>query len=403
MKKIFRTIMALALSTVVFTACEDVPEPYDIPGTGTNVPGAVTIEGGEGDGTVGNPFNAISALNLGKQLNPGDITPDYYYIKGKVVSIATDKNTGAALNYDQGTYGNATFYISADGTKTNQFYVYRALYLGNKKYSTTSGDPILQVGDDVVVCAKITNYNGTIETSQGDTFLYSLNGVNRGGEPASSQTTGEATGDGTLANPFNSVAAIKKCQEVGENESEDVYIKGKVVSIDEQYGTQYGNATFYISDDGTSANQFQVWRALYLGNKKYTSGTLLKEGDEVIVYGKVTNFKGNKPETVQNKAYLYSLNGVTEGGSDNPQPTETLGTAEAPITVAKALELINALEDRGESAADAYVKGTVVSVASFNDQYKSLTYYISDDGTATNQLQVYSGKGLGGADRKSVV
>ena len=35
-------------------------------------------------------------------------------------------------------------------------------------------------------------------------------------------------------------------------------------------------------------------------------------GDDVIIYGKLMNYKGNTPETVANKSYLYSLNGKTE-------------------------------------------------------------------------------------------
>ena len=36
------------------------------------------------------------------------------------------------------------------------------------------------------------------------------------------------------------------------------------------------------------------------------------KGAEVIIYGKLMNYKGNTPETVSGKAYLYSLNGKTE-------------------------------------------------------------------------------------------
>ena len=39
--------------------------------------------------------------------------------------------------------------------------------------------------------------------------------------------------------------------------------------------------------------------------------------------------------------------------NDEPTPTEDLGTAEAPLTVAKALEIINGYEAAGESKTDA--------------------------------------------------
>lgn len=312
MKKLFSKMMLVAMAVAAFTACEDVPEPYPIPEKGGQQGGNTEIEGATGTGTKDDPFNAAAALKKGKELASGEETADYYYIKGKVVSVKEEFTT---------QYGNGTFYISSEGTSTNQFYAYRVNYLGNKKFA--NGDTQIKVDDEVVVCGIITNYNGTVETAQNKGFLYELNGVNKGGEPGGGvkPDDGQATGDGTLENPFNAVAAIAYCKQVGDTESpKDVYIKGKVVKITEQYGTQYGNATFTISDDGTDATTaFTVYRALYLGNQKYTSGDLLNEKDDVIVCGRVTNYRGNTPETAQGKAYLYSLNGKTESG-DTPGP-----------------------------------------------------------------------------------
>ena len=324
MKTIIRTMMALAIAAITFTACEDVPEPYLTPTPSNgNTPQEEAIA--SGDGTLANPFNAVAATKAAKALGSGNVSEQMYYIKGKVASIAT--KDGVALNYDQGTYGNASFYISDDGTSTNQFYCYRVLYLGNKKWTQGSGD-ILKVGDEVIVCAKLTLYNNTPETQQNEGFLYSLNGKNEGG---STEETGTATGDGTLANPFNAVAATKAAKELGSgNVSEQMYyIKGKVASIatdrdgnvlNFNQGT-YGNASFYISDDGTSTNQFYCYRVLYLGNKKWTQGAgdILKVGDEVIVCAKLTMYN-TTPETQQNEGFLYSLNGVTTGGGDEPAP-----------------------------------------------------------------------------------
>lgn len=394
MKKILYSVMALAIAAMTFTACEDVPEPYPTP-TPTN--GSEAIEGATGDGTLENPFNAIAATNAAKELGSGNVSEQVYYIKGKVVSIAIDKN-GNVQNYDYGTWGNASFYISDDGTSANQFYCYRVLYLGNKAWKSGAGD-ILKEGDEVIVCAKLTMYNTTPETQQNEGFLYSLNGKTEGGAP---EEPGVATGDGTLANPFNAVAANAAAGKLADQEtsSEAYYIKGKVAEIKYNYGEGKfpKTADFLISDDGTSGNTFYIYACKYLGNKDYTSGDVLALGDEVIVYGNLYNYKGTL-ETAQGKNYLYSWNGKTEAGGEtpDPQPTGNYGTAETPLTVAKALEVIAALEMKGTTPEEAYVKGKVVSVDNYNSQYNSLTYYISDDGTATNQLQVYSGKGLDGA------
>ena len=220
----------------------------------------------------------------------------------------------------------------------------------------------------------------------------------------------EPTGSGTVADPYNVTAALNYVNSLAADTESDqnVYIKGKVVSINTNYDeseTQYGNAIFYISDDGTNKNQFYVYRALYLDNKKYTSGTTLQEGDEVVVCGKVVNYKGTTPETVQNKAYLYSINGVGGNVNPTPYPGNTIGTADAPITASAAVEMINALENGASSAEKAYVKGKVVSVATNADnfaKYGNINYYISDDGTKTNQVQIYAGDGLNGAKFSSI-
>lgn len=301
MKKVIYSMLALFCAAFAFTSCEDVPMPYDQPGEGGEEP--VVVEP-TGDGTVDNPYNVAAVLEYTNSLAADEESPSNIYFKGKVVSITT--------NYDEsGTFGNAVFYISDDGTNKNQFYVYRTLYFGNKKY--TSGTT-LQEGDEVVICGSVVNYRGTTpETVQSKSYLYSLNGQGGGGGDT---PAGEAKGSGTQADPYNPVAAINYANQVGDKESDnEVYIKGKVSKITNNYvADNFGNATFYISEDGTESNEFYCYRTLYLGNKKYTSGDLLKVGDEVIVCGKVTSYKGNTPETVANKSYLYSLNGKTEGG-----------------------------------------------------------------------------------------
>ncbi len=126
----------------------------------------------------------------------------------------------------------------------------------------------------------------------------------------------QATGDGTLANPYNAIAALEIASNLksGAMTEKDVYVKGIISTLDAKnvYGTQFGNATFYISEDGTAKNEFYVFRALYLGNEKYDdeSKTNIKLGDEVIICGKLMNYNGTA-ETAAGKAYLYSLNGIT--------------------------------------------------------------------------------------------
>ena len=230
---------------------------------------------------------------------------------------------------------------------------------------------------------------------------------------------GEAKGDGSLQNPFNPVGAIKYAQSLGADKPSDkeVYIKGIISKVAAngyyaQSGT-YGNATFYISEDGSSTDEFYIFRALYLENKAWVSGqTDIKAGDEVIVCGKVINYKGNTPETYQvNKdgekynSYLYSLNGKTKAET---QQTQTVGSLENPVSAQEAWEAIDALAEGASTEAYYYVKGTISAFdnkpedigpnSTSGKKYKDWSYYISDQPGSNYVLLVYRGKYLGNTD-----
>lgn len=142
----------------------------------------------------------------------------------------------------------------------------------------------------------------------------------------------EDNGDGSLDNPFNIAGVYEYINNSG---TESVYVQGIISSIADggEYGVQYGNASFFISDDGTTeSNQFEAYRVLFLGNKKWQEeNTQIQVGDAVILYGKVTKF-GDTYETSQNNAYLYSLNGVSTV-LDAPSITATTSDSEKTITV----------------------------------------------------------------------
>ena len=357
--------MLVALMTAfTFTSCEDVPAPYDIPNGGNG--GETTTEVAEGNGTVDSPYNPLAVVQYIKSLEAGVNSPDYVYIKGIVSST---KEISAQ-------FGNASFYISADGTTTGtQFYVYRVKGLGNKNIAS---DDEVKVGDEVIICAKVVNYGGnTPETVQGEGYIYALNGKTEGGTTPS---TGQATGDGSKENPFNSVAANQMASKLasGEKTDKQYYIKGKVVSVKEAFSAQFGNASFYISDDGKGGNKFYVFRTLYLGNEKWTEGkTNVAVGDEVVVCGSLINYMGNTPETVQGETYLVSLKS-NGGGTETPDTPEvgeglTLDATNGIVTmmnsgVAEGSSIEVSVEDvnlEGDEAA-----GTPITTITLSDGTK---------------------------------
>lgn len=387
MKKLFYSLFLVAMTAMTLTSCEDVPAPFDIPNTSSDTPGEAAEP--KGSGTQDDPYNVAAAIEYTEQLAAGTESDRDIFIKGKISSIRE--------NYTS-QYGNGSFYISDDGTSNHQFLVYRALYLGNKKY--TEGQTQIEVGDEVIICGRVTNYNGTLETQQNKAFLYSLNGVTAGGSGGGGGQTGTPSGDGTLANPYNAAGANAYTSSLAADaeSDKDIYIKGKIAKIanNGEFNEQYGNASFYISDDGTEGTTFYVFRTLYLGNKKWTTGdTQIKVGDEVIICGRVVNYKGNTPETSGNKSYIYSLNSSSGGGGgDTPQPGEGTGdgTLANPWNSVAANAYVSSLPADTESDKDYYIKGKIAKIANngtFSAQYGNASFYISDDGTDNNTFYVF--------------
>ncbi|MCI6208202.1 MAG: carbohydrate binding domain-containing protein [Prevotella sp.] len=136
-----------------------------------------------------------------------------------------------------------------------------------------------------------------------------------------SLTTTDGGIDGTVAPPVNitntpetayTVAKAFELIEAGEGLNANVYVKGKISSIKEVETTQHFNATYNISDNGTTeGQQLVVFRGKYLGGADFTEEEQINKGDEVIVYGKLVNYNGTYEVNSNNQ--IYSINGVTAG------------------------------------------------------------------------------------------
>lgn len=305
MKKFIYSCLFLAMAAITFSSCEDVPAPYNMP-TEDETPEVQPA----GTGTAADPFNVAG---VEKYIDEGGSAETEVYVKGKVVSVVQG-------SWDA-NYGSLKYYISEDGTATNQFYVFNG-YAGPNR-TKFSGEDALKQGDEVVICGKVDSYNGTKEFLVGN-YIVSLNG--EGGATTPDTPSGEAKGTGTEADPFNSVAANNLAASLGSGEVSDkeYYIKGKIQKIDTQFAAQYGNASVHIADDANS-QQFYIFRTYYFGGEKWKEGDgLLKEGDEIVVCAKLVNYMGNTPETSQG-GKLISVNGKTsiEGGSEKPDTPST--------------------------------------------------------------------------------
>ena len=90
----------------------------------------------------------------------------------------------------------------------------------------------------------------------------------------------------------------------------------------------------------------------------------------------------------------YTEGTVTKSTSYEITVKAIPNTKETAYSVADAYDII----DKLTTAEGVFISGTISQVDSYNSTYKSITYWISADGTTTKQLQAYSGKGLESAD-----
>lgn len=353
MKKLVYSAIALAVSVLSLTSCEDVPAPYTLPTASENTEIKVAPKG---SGTAEDPFNVVALDSLMDNEFDANAT---YYVKGIVSQIGTFNES----------YGNITYYIKDEEASTT-FYVYCGLGLGGAKFTSESD---IAIGDSVVVAGNVTIYNGTKEFVKNKSHIVYLNGKTASGN-GESTVTEEQKGDGTQANPYNAAAAYVKASALDQDgKIENVYVTG-IVSSKPEVSTNYGNATFYISEDGsTTGTQFYIYRAHYLNDANFTSADQIKAGQKVVVYGNIVNYMGNKPQMTQG-GYLISIEG--EGTS-----TESGSEAADQITTS-SFNLANEAEWGTQTLTD----GTKI-IAETGTGSNSPKFYTAGSGT----LRVYPG------------
>ena len=433
-------------------------------------------------GTATEPMNPDDAYTVAEVLdifNNQNVPTDSVYVKGIVSQIKS-------LNPTQ--YQRAQYYISDDGTTTNQFYVYNGYYLNKTAFTSTDQ---LQVGDTVVVYGKLTTHtnNAGVSTDEFDAnnYIVSLvrpvNGkqdvtltfsstsasatlgtaftaptltieptgtaisvtysssneqvatIDAQGEvtlvaagttiitasfagndsynPATAQytlTVTDPSNTNSAENPYT-VAEVQQIFASGTIPFESVYAKGIVSQIKSLNTARYTNAQYYISDDGTTTDQFYVYNGKYLNGADFTSDDQLMIGDTVIVYGTLTTYNntnefnaGNylvslsRPAQKQDITLTFSATSVNAiVGEAFTAPTLTIEPAGAAISVTYSSSDTNVATVNAQTGAVSIVAaGTAVITASFtgDDTYNSATasYTINArvQGDTSDQFQLVS-------------
>lgn len=125
----------------------------------------------------------------------------------------------------------------------------------------------------------------------------------------------EGTGEGTLSSPYDIARALAIINS-GAASTSKVYLTGIISQID-NIDTSYGNATYYLSDDGTTAKQLQVYRGYGLDGAKFTSTDALKVGDKLVIYGQLVLYNTTPEVTTGSSIVSINGEGTQGGGSDD--------------------------------------------------------------------------------------
>lgn len=217
-------------------------------------------------------------------------------------------------------------------------------------------------------------------------------------EPYTQPTKPETPGNtdpnqkGSESNPYTVTEAIALIK-TGTAPSTAVCVKGKITAVT-FFNATYSSLSYNIVDEGSS-DVIEVYSGKGKDGANFSSKDDLKVGQTVVVKGIVKAFTKNDGTIVNEIDKNSTIISIENTGTTSPDtPTTGKGSLSDPYNVAEAIAAIKA---GTAPTAQVYLTGIISDVAFYNDQYKSITYYISDDGKSKD-MQVYSGKGLNGAD-----
>ena len=210
-------------------------------------------------------------------------------------------------------------------------------------------------------------------------------------QPAGPGTT-DPNQKGSESNPYTVAEAIALIK-AGTAPSTAVCVKGKITAVT-FFNETYSSLSYNIADEGSS-DVIEVYSGKGKDGANFSSKDDLKVGQTVVVKGIVKAFTKNDGTIVNEIDKNSTIISIENTGTTTPDtPATGKGSLSDPYNVAEAIATIKA---GTAPTTQVYLTGIISDVAFYNENYKSITYYISDDGKGKD-MQVYSGKGLNGAD-----
>lgn len=292
-------------------------------------------------------------------------TGEKYYVMGYVKKIH-NKHADGVVNY-----GNAQFYMEdVKGANSQEDFMAYQVYGPNGQKIT---DPnAVAVGDFVVLYGELTNYNGTYETvGRGAAYIWkSSNPLLVGG--GGGEITDITYEDGEIS----VAAALEMAPALGDT-TDVIKVRGIVKHV-KSVSLSYGNAQFYITDDGQ--NELYCYNISGVNGEKFVSGEQLKEGDIVTVEARLYNYDNGEG------GLLELIKGNLTRTTNTFDPSTVDGPKEMSVTEAYAE---GSKLEQGETSADQYkVTGIITEVTEASTQYGNLTFNIQDE-NGTQEMICY--------------
>lgn len=242
------------------------------------------------------------------------------------ITQSTDAHSGnSSVQIPEGTSNNrlgSKEYRLKAGTYTMKAYVkgagsvsigyvpianYAVLNYAYSSKVTTTADGWTEVTKEFTL-EKDTKLNFVLMNTKntGEKLVDDFSVTTEDGGLAEEPTAFAAEGEGTLESPYNSVAANKAALELesGATATSEAYVKGIVHVINYAYSAKSRSLSFLISPDGTDNGAFYCFKV----TSDEDPG--LKEGDLVVLSGKLTNFKGT-PEFAAGAKIVSITTGIS--------------------------------------------------------------------------------------------
>ncbi len=359
------------------TSSAEYTAPFTVDADGTTTVKAIAVKGSDVSGVATQTFTKATVMTVAQARAAIDAGGD---LTNKFVAGIISQ-----IDSYQSNYHSITYWISDDGTTTNQLQVYSGL-AGVVKSAFASKDD-LAVGDDVTVKGTLKKYNSTYEFDYNNTIeaykpiarlAWSAESYDASLEGTNTFPTLENTNGVTVAysssDPTKASFADASVYEITLNVAGSTTITA----------TFAGNETYKANSASYTLNIASSLVTL----------TYNVDGGEAIDPVSVSALPNPLPTTTKagkNFGGWFTDSEKTVAavpGAAISENTTLFAKWLDPydITAAKAV-----IDENESGIANQYVAGIISQIDSYNNTYHSITYWISADGTTSNQLEVYSG------------